>query len=783
MSASIQDPSATSLAVHRQWTHPIQPVQTQPPANESGHIIFTRQLWQRTMPDGSHPTDEAVLNKSHAQDTRGSSHKTAAATSRRTSSSVTARPRRRSSSPSGRDPSHTPLTPEESPPFSRTTRKRTAGIIEVEDKDLDLPEASPAHTRSDSGEAQVCICQPEPKIPRPRNAFILYRQNQQAQVVAQNPGLANPEISKIIGEQWQNQPPEIKNRWKALAEEEKLRHQQQYPSYRYQPKRSNRRGSLSSEPASATEKPRCHKCGGRSILTPSTPYTASHSPAPAHTPGLIATPVTRTLPVLRDLSLQSPAARRLGRFPGTAMSINHHDERDDIGPLSPELKRRRYNNVNDQPTTTTSRGPPSRFVAAPPPGPHGGPGTPFPFNQPPAPHPYPPAAPHGRRESLPGLRGVVSPPGPPGPMAPPPRPGPGYAQHRLSQGHASPHDRSLTLPPLQTHSGSIAPAPLTSSGGVRSVKESIMTLDFWYKINVLGKVAPPAPVRKANPRGPLVAVEGDNAQAVKALGKWLGDTLGKGDDLSVKQLDEPVITVAGGKQEIMAQYHRLAAEWLLRSGEIHDSLMIKSVSPTDSVMVESSTSPASIKSKVREAIDENYDDGDDSEPGSKRASPSRVVARADDAPPSRADRDAEESEKMDVDGSAPRASVTVKSASPSNSAKPVGIIANYSLHASNFFACHIPIEPYAQYSPKDHWEWTATHWRGIISPDLTIYVKDSTTTESGKPAVEIMDPGNLFVVRRSKTEGKHGLEIEPSTLRRLGFEVSEWVRGFGENAA
>ncbi|PPJ56337.1 hypothetical protein CBER1_00680 [Cercospora berteroae] len=731
------------------------------------------------MPDGSRPTDEAVLNKSQAQDTRGSSHNTAAATSRRTSSSVAARPHRRSSSPSGRDPSKTPLTPEESPPFSRTTRKRTAGIVEVEDKDFDLPEASPAHTRSDSGEIQVCICQPEPKIPRPRNAFILYRQNQQAQVVAQNPGLANPEISKIIGEQWQNQPPEIKNRWKALAEEEKLRHQQQYPSYRYQPKRSNRRGSLSSEPTSGVEKPRCHKCGGRSILTPSTPYTAGNSPASAHTPGSLATPVTRTLPVLRNLSLQSPAARRHGRFPGNAMSINHHDERDDLGPLSPELKRRRYNNNNDHPATMASRAPPSRFVAAPPPGPHGGPGTPFPFNQPPAPHPYPPAAPHGRRESLPGLRGVVS---PPGPMAPPPRPGPGYAQHRLSQGHAGPHDRSLTLPPLQTHSASVAPGPMTSSGGVKSAKESIMTLDFWYKINVLGKVAPPAPVRKANPRGPLVAIEGDNAEAVKALGKWLSDTLGKGDDLSVKQLDEPVISVGGGKQQIMAQYHRLAAEWLMRSIEISDMLMIKNASPTDSIMVDSSNPVTSSKGRVRETIDENYDDSDEPESASKRASPNRVVARADDPVPQRADRDVEEAEKRDVDTKARKMSVSSKSSSTSNSAKPVGIIANYSLHASNFFACHIPIEPYAQYSPKDHWEWTATHWRGIISPDLTIYVKDSTTPESGKPTVEIMEPGSLFVVKRSKTEGKDALEIEPSTSRRLGFEVSEWVRGFGENA-
>lgn len=170
MSASIQGSSVPTLPTHRQWTQPTHPVQTLRPANESGHIIFTRQLWQRTMPDGFNTTDDAVLNKSQAQDTRASSHNIPANPSRRASSSVSSHSHRYPPSPSGRDPSKTPLTPEESPPFSRTTRKRTAGIVEAEDKDLDLP-ASPAHTRSDSGDIHVCICQPEPKIPRPRNGM------------------------------------------------------------------------------------------------------------------------------------------------------------------------------------------------------------------------------------------------------------------------------------------------------------------------------------------------------------------------------------------------------------------------------------------------------------------------------------------------------------------------------------------------------------------------------------------------------------------------------------
>lgn len=83
--------------------------------------------------------------------------------------------------------------------------------------------------------SEICLCQPDPKIPRPRNgkffkpliitkvaneseAFILYRQHHQAMVVKQNPGLSNPGISKIIGDHWKLSPPEIKTHWKNLAE-------------------------------------------------------------------------------------------------------------------------------------------------------------------------------------------------------------------------------------------------------------------------------------------------------------------------------------------------------------------------------------------------------------------------------------------------------------------------------------------------------------------------------------------------------------------------------------
>lgn len=609
-------------------------------------------------------------------------------------------------------------------------------------------------------------------------AFILYRQNHQASVAAQHPGLANPDISKIIGEQWQNQPPEEKNRWKSLAEEEKLRHQQQYPTYRYQPKRTGRRNSLTGDtPGSAGEKPKCHKCGGRTILTPFTPSSGAHNGSVPPTPGSAITPVTRTLPVLRDLSLQSPAGRRMGRlYTASGMSPNyysHPDERDEVGPLSPGNKRRRYNGDH---APSINRAMPPRY-GAPPGGVAVGPGTPFPFVQGPPPHPYPPAAVHVRRESLPGLRGVMS---PPGPMAPPPRPGMGYQQHRLSQGHV-PHDRSLTLPPLQT-GGSGASGVAATAG--KTAEEQIMNINFRYKIKVLSQVAPPAPKAKDIPRGPLIAVEGDDVEAVKELAGWLTETLSAGSELSVNLLEGPVVDPQSTKEEAFAQYHRLAAEWLSKSKEITESITVKMLEKNaDAAMPDAALASATTSPQSNRKIDERYDDSSDdaSSRGDKmQEDESANSEKAGDQQSSSQKSEKAEAEKMDIDKRNSTASTTSASATKvsSGSVKPVSIIPNYSLHTSNTYARHIPIGPSDPYSPNDHWQWTATQWRGIIGPDLTIYVRDAVSGESGRPSFEIEPVEGrpdvaLFVVRRE------GDGVEASLLRRVGFEVSEWVRAFG----
>ena len=120
--------------------------------DESGRIVFTRHLWQRDMLDGR-SREQSVLKKS------------------RTATQLPAHPPiSRRQSPEPAPLSKTPLTPGESPPF-KTSRKRNLDAVEDEEKYLDSTHTTPQHSRVNSGDSlsHVCICQPDPKIPRPRN--------------------------------------------------------------------------------------------------------------------------------------------------------------------------------------------------------------------------------------------------------------------------------------------------------------------------------------------------------------------------------------------------------------------------------------------------------------------------------------------------------------------------------------------------------------------------------------------------------------------------------------
>ncbi len=150
-------------------------------------------------------------------------------------------------------------------------------------------------------------------------------------------------------------------------QEEKIRHQRQYPDYRYQPRRSGRNNSLSSgsnlssNPSDA-ENRRCVKCGGRSITTPisvssagylasasafspGTPYSANRPPSTPST----ASSAKRFLqgasspPYTSAASTFAHRNRDLTNNIGVlGLATPRYKRADDSGfPLSPDAKRRR----------------------------------------------------------------------------------------------------------------------------------------------------------------------------------------------------------------------------------------------------------------------------------------------------------------------------------------------------------------------------------------------------------------------------------------------------------
>nr|AHA91681.1 MAT1-2-1 [Diplodia sapinea] len=77
------------------------------------------------------------------------------------------------------------------------------------------------------------------RVPRPMNAFMLYRKDNHATVVANNPGAHNNRISQIIGQMWAAETDQVKDDYRARAQEELRRHMQAHPEYRYTPRKSS----------------------------------------------------------------------------------------------------------------------------------------------------------------------------------------------------------------------------------------------------------------------------------------------------------------------------------------------------------------------------------------------------------------------------------------------------------------------------------------------------------------------------------------------------------------
>jgi hypothetical protein len=306
----------------------------------------------------------------------------------------------------------------------------------------------------------------------------------------------------------------------------------------------------------------------------------------------------------------------------------------------------------------------------------------------------------------------------------------------------------------------------------------VMTIPFVNKIKVLAKISPPllppgptSPVQKV--RGAVIAVEGGAEHyLVSEVGNFIRECLNKEPEFLVKTWLSPpgrktdkhgvADNKMGGtttppierpiSDNPFLDYLHTIESWHKRSVEITRFI---TASPSESTI--SSTN-----------IHSNTDDGSAPAPISPPAAPIHPAS-----------------------SSGPN----VEEKPSAKSKVPIALLpTGFSLSTSDRFAICIPIND--AYAPVDHWQWMATLWRGIVGPDLTIYVKgvygdDREAVEELNKygGVECRTDCAAVVIRvpiieDMKNDG-NGVDdtklvkgmIEEKTLRRLGFEVMEMVRG------
>lgn len=308
------------------------------------------------------------------------------------------------------------------------------------------------------------------------------------------------------------------------------------------------------------------------------------------------------------------------------------------------------------------------------------------------------------------------------------------------------HDSSLTLPPLKT--GTTA----EGSSQAKSVEAMIMSLSSINKIKVLAKIspqlAPPGPTSPPQPtRGAVIAVDGSDIEAVETVVANLTELFAADESYKLRVWDSPRLEFTTTGEASFAEYLRLITHWHSISAEV-----VKYITTAPSPR---SPTPVSPKTKIP--------CGHDDETVNTLVSPfDPSDSNANKTPP-------------------PPYYLPI-------GALPVAIIPSYQVSLTDSAASTVPIAD--SYSPIDHWQWMATIWRGIVGPDITIVVRSSNSNHEGASTngsssprdeaagpraggVEVRLADARAILLRCDTGGKVG----ESALRRVGFEVGEYVRG------
>ncbi|QSS53977.1 HMG box protein [Histoplasma capsulatum var. duboisii H88] len=108
-----------------------------------------------------------------------------------------------------------------------------AAVVQV----MPMIATSKEQSASSSPKANKATLEKPEKIPRPPNAFILYRQHHHPLVKATHPDFHNNEISVLLGKKWKAESAETKAHFKSLADEIKVQHAKDHPDYQYAPRK------------------------------------------------------------------------------------------------------------------------------------------------------------------------------------------------------------------------------------------------------------------------------------------------------------------------------------------------------------------------------------------------------------------------------------------------------------------------------------------------------------------------------------------------------------------